>query len=149
MRWKLKAFVQNAIALLPGAASYSVYYHVQRRLGTLKKPYDPTYLISCGAGLIQQLCDRGFSPVGRVFFEVGAGRIPVVPITYWLSGAAKVITLDVNPHMREELLADFFDFVRQRPEYIETIFGDRLDRTRFNELKAIARQPMPLAAFLG
>ena len=37
MDWKIKAAIQNLIALLPDAISYEAYYWVQRRFGALRR----------------------------------------------------------------------------------------------------------------
>jgi hypothetical protein len=37
---------------------------------------------------------------------VETGRVSLLPVAFWLCGAEKTITVDLNPYMRNELIAD-------------------------------------------
>ncbi len=102
LHWKLKAMMQNAIALLPSSASYAAYYWMQRNFGALRQ-MDPMDRLCYGVEIWKRLRRQGRDPADGVFFEVGTGRVPLVPLAYWLLGANKTITVDLNPYVKDEL----------------------------------------------
>ena len=111
MNWKLKAMMQNAIDWLPTSLSYPVYYKIQRIFGNLRKisPYDnliKSVIIS--KHIIKQ--DR--EVIGSTFLEVGTGRTLDVPIGLWLCGASKIITVDKNPYLKEELTRESLGWIK-------------------------------------
>jgi hypothetical protein len=69
---------------------------------------------------------------GKTFFEVGTGHAPLLPVAFWLCGAEKIITVDLNPYMRNEMISDMLFFIDT--EEMKNIFGDFLDKNRFNML---------------
>ena len=60
MNWKLKAAIQRTCELLP-AGSETVYYGLQRTLGSLRRPTPPTFMFKEAAGLSSWLSDAGLS----------------------------------------------------------------------------------------
>jgi hypothetical protein len=83
---------------------------------------------------LQKLKQYGKGINGKVFFEVGTGRVPLLPVALWLCGAEKIITVDLNPYMRNELIKDMLFFIKKSKNEIENIFGELLDKERFNIL---------------
>ena len=69
MKWKLKSKIQNAISLLPSAASYEVYYWVQRHFGELRQVV-PTSRFIAAIETWKRIQNQGCSPTGKVFFEL-------------------------------------------------------------------------------
>ena len=67
MDWKIKAAIQNLIALLPDAISYEAYYWVQRRFGALRR----------GQGFRLPMGNDSFLDLG--FRIAGPGEGPVEP----------------------------------------------------------------------
>ena len=90
MKWKVKAKIQNTISLFPSALSYSIYYWIQRHFGGLKKK-SPVVRLTNGIETWKHIQNENIDPIGKVFLEIGTGRVPVVPIAYWLMGAEKII----------------------------------------------------------
>jgi hypothetical protein len=134
MNWKLKAFAQNFIASLPKPLSYELYYRVQRHFGGLKKNFDPMAHFSTAVTVLKKIRQYGIGIEGKIFFEVGTGRVPLLPVSFWLCGAKKTITVDLNPYMRNELIADMLFYVRTDGLKIKNLFGDLLDTKRFDLL---------------
>ena len=99
MHWKLRATSQNTVSLLPTSFSYAAYYWIQRHFGGLRQT-NPVSRLSAGIETWKLIQKAGYDPVEKVFFEVGTGREPVVPMAYWLMGAKKTITIDVNPYIK-------------------------------------------------
>jgi hypothetical protein len=140
VNWKFKAYIQNCIAVFPKTLSYEIYFQVQRYFGGLKKPFKPFGHFSNGVALLKKIQQYGYGINGKIFFEVGTGRIPLLPIAFWLGGAGKTITIDLNPYMRNELIMDMLFFIRTEENEIKNIFGDLLDKERFNLLLGYSKK---------
>lgn len=135
MNWKLKSILQNSIALVPSPLSYSLYYWTQKKFGGLKAPDPlPRILLACDAW--KKIISLGFEPKGKTFFEVGTGRAPLVPIAYFLMGAENIITVDINPYLKEELLRRDLAVIFQKEEEIKRIFGAFLVKSRWSKIKS-------------
>lgn len=133
MHWKLKAIIQNVVSLLPSSSSYTLYYLLQRKFGGLKQ-FDPLNGMTAGIELWKQIQSQGYIPTGKVFFEVGTGRAPIVPLSYWLMGANKTITIDVNPYLKKELIYEAIGYIYKNKKYIINLFGHLLKEERFDRL---------------
>jgi SAM-dependent methyltransferase len=137
MHWKMKAMIQNAVCILPSSASYGAYYWIQRHFGGLRRFHPVSRLVS-GIDTWKRICAQGISPTGKVFFEVGTGRVPLAPLAFWLLGAEKTITIDLNPYLKQELLVDSLRYMSQNQEQIRELFGDLLDANRLAQLSAFS-----------
>lgn len=133
MHWKLKSKIQNAISLLPSAASYEAYYWAQRHFGGLRR-VDPTSRFIAAIETWKRIQSQERSPAGKVFLEVGTGRVPIVPIAYWLMGAESTITIDLNPYLKEELIAECLSYISENEDEILVLFGSLIDRRRLSAL---------------
>ncbi|MGD1862379.1 MAG: hypothetical protein ACFB0E_20725 [Leptolyngbyaceae cyanobacterium] len=133
MHWKLKSLIQNSISLLPSQASYSTYYWLQRNFGGLKS-VQPNDSLFAGIKTWDLLQKQGHNPYGKTFFEVGTGRIPIIPIAYWLMGAKRVYTIDINPYIKEELLQQTLQYMLHHSEEIQNLFGEKLVQERFDSI---------------
>lgn len=133
MHWKLKAAIQNLISMLPNELSYSVYYQFQRHFGGLKR-VNSSKRLSAGVATWKKILEQGQSPIGKVFFEVGTGRVPIVPLSYWLMGADKVVTIDLNPYLKDELVQESLKWISDNEEEVRNLFGSLLHVERFGGL---------------
>jgi len=136
MHWKLKARIQKLVSLLPSSASYATYYWLQRHLGGLRK-IDPIDRLSAGVEIWKRIGRHGQDPAGRVFLEIGTGRVPLVPMAYWLMGAKRTITYDLNPYVKEELIRESLQHISYKAEKIRALFGSLLDGKRYDLLLAL------------
>ena len=136
MHWKQKANIQNALSLLPTSASYAIYYWVQRHFGNLKT-INPTGRISAAIDTWTQMQEQGINPTGKVFMEIGTGRTPLVPMAYWLMGAEKTISIDLNPYLKAELIEESIQYIYKNKEDILSLFGPLIDQTRLNKLLSL------------
>ena len=140
MNWKVKALIQNCIAVFPKNLSYEMYFQMQRYFGGLKKPFNPLGHFSNGIGIIKKIQQHDRNFIGKTFFEVGTGRVPLLPVAFWLGGAGKIITVDLNPYMRNELVKDMLFFIKNRESEIRDIFGTLLKEDRFSLLLNYSRK---------
>ena len=148
MRWKLKAKIQNAVSLLPSSASYATYYWIQRHFGGLRR-LNPISRLTSAIKTWKRIQEQGVIPSGKVFLEVGTGRVPIVPLAYWLMGAEKTITMDLNPYLKAELVEESIQYISENKEKILNLFGSLIDKKRFNELQSLSRDSyFSVSAFL-
>ncbi len=133
MHWKIKARIQNAVSLLPSSVSYATYYWIQRHFGSLKR-MNPVSRLKAGVETWNKIQELGYSPIEKVFLEVGTGRVPMVPVAYWLMGAKSTITIDLNPYMKEELIRESLEYISDNKEEIQKLFGSLLDKKRLDKL---------------
>ena len=136
MKWTTKARVQRAVSMLPSELSYEVYFQVQRHFGSLRHP-DPLPRIKAGVTTWRKLIRSGADPVGKRFFEVGTGRVPLVPTAFWLMGAESTVTVDLNPYLNDSIVADAIDYLRRHRTEVEEAFGDLLLGDRLDALLAL------------
>jgi hypothetical protein len=133
MRWKTKATLQNAIALLPSSLSYATYYRLQRLCGGLRHT-NPEQQLTAGVQIWQRILQQRRDPIDKVFFEVGTGRAPIVPLSLWLMGARRTITMDVNPYLERDVVCESVAYIGKHRTLIEDLFGQLLQPARFASL---------------
>lgn len=133
MHWKLKSKIQNAISLLPSSASYAAYYQIQRRFRGLRQ-VNPVPRLSAGIEIWDRIKKQGYEPIDKTFLEVGTGRVTLVPLSFWLMGANKTITIDLNPYLKEELVRDTLKYISNNELEIRNTFGSLLNESRFDSL---------------
>jgi hypothetical protein len=133
MRWKKKAALQNVIARLPSSVSYALYYFMQRRFGGLKQ-IDPVERLIAGIETWKKIQAQGRDPRDRVFLEVGTGPVPTVPLAYWLMGAKRTITVDLNPYVKENLVEESLHRIATNSASIKNLFGGLVQPDRFEAL---------------
>ena len=138
MYWKLKSMIINAVSLLPNSASYDTYYWIQRHIGGLRR-INPVSTLSSGVETWKRIKEQGSDPIEKVFLEIGTGRAPLVPLSYWLMGARKTITIDMNPYLKGELIRESLRYILDNKEEIYGLFGYLLDKKRFDDLLEFSR----------
>ena len=132
MNWKRKAFIQNAIAKLPSALSRRLYYALQRRFGGLRRPYPP-HRLQATAEILARIQEQGRSAESRVFLEIGTGPRLNLPIALWLCGASEIWTVDLNPYLRPELVAEDIVYIGRHRQEIQTILQPYAAPSLFQE----------------
>ncbi|OOG50989.1 hypothetical protein B0E50_02065 [Rhodanobacter sp. C01] len=133
MHWKLKARIQNTVSLLPSQSSYAAYFWIQRHFGGLRR-MNPVSRLTAGIETWQRIRKLGYDPSGKTFFEVGTGRAPITPLAYWLMGAKGVITIDLNPYVKPELVKESLQYMADNHAEIQRLFGPLLDQGRLDAL---------------
>jgi len=108
--------------------------------------YSPWRRAEAALGVFDRIRQLRAEPANATFFEVGTGRVPVVPLFLWLMGAKRTITVDLNRYLSTSLtLAAMRQIAEQRSE-LRGLLGERLviDRLAYLErqLDSAARRPM-------
>jgi SAM-dependent methyltransferase len=138
MNWRWKAWLVKLTAALP--MSNALYYRMQRSVGSLRPgKYDPSERLRAAAKMVGWAEELGHPIEGRSVLEVGTGRTIDIPLALWLCGAARVLTVDLNPYLIEELTRESVAFLC-RPESIAEIFGGLAERPLFRQRLARLRQ---------
>ena len=147
MRWKLKSKIQNTLSLLPSSVSYGVYYQIQRNFGGLKQ-IDPISKLQAGIETWKRIVAKDYNPVDKTFLEIGTGRIPLVPLSYWLMGATQTITVDLNPYLKGELVKESLEYIATNQDKIKNLFGSLLNSSRFEQLLTFSQADFTVREFL-
>lgn len=92
MRWQRKAAIARICSRLPFGDA--IYAQGQKRFGRLR--VDPRKRLAMQTEMCRWLRESGRPVEGARFFEVGTGHVPVVPIGFFLAGAAATVTVDLN-----------------------------------------------------
>jgi|SRR5215831_1022317 len=123
MHWKAKAVVQNAISLLPRSAGDALYYRLQRDLGAFRA-LDRIEYFRFAAKVSALARARGRPIEGSTILEIGTGWDMAAPVALRLAGALRVITVDLNRHLRPELLREVVRFLRDEPGRVREVFDE-------------------------
>ena len=137
MHWKAKARIQSAVSRIPASVSYPAYYWLQRRFGGLRT-VNPERKLRAAVQTWRLILEAGRNPLGGTFFEVGTGRVPNVPMAFWLMGGERTITVDINPYMKFELIRAVLEYFAEHTETVRCIFGRYLDEKRLEQLLSLA-----------
>lgn len=150
MNWKIKSAIQNVVAILPKRLSYSVYYFLQRNFGALKYgQHNPKSRLVAAITLWKYILNEGNVPVNKVFYEIGTGRVPVMPFAYYLMGANETITVDLNKYLKEDQCVEMVQYIVDNKQEVLDMFGDYLVENRLSTiLDYYAKDNFSLSEFL-
>lgn len=143
MNWKLKAQAMAILSRIPGGRS--IYHRLQRLLGTNRLAADEG--VRRALEVTDLLARAGGSARDATILEVGTGWRPFLPLTLFLAGAKRIITMDVNPWLTWSYALETYQAMAlQLPMIIERLGVDGGQvRERYDSL---ARIVPTLAAFL-
>jgi SAM-dependent methyltransferase len=105
MDWRAKGVLQKLLGNVPGGEQ--AHYLLQRRFGGLRgftREFDikmDDWRLMAG-----HLHQAGLSIAGARLFEIGSGWYPTFPFACYLAGARQVITVDLNRHIKHDLVRD-------------------------------------------
>jgi len=135
MNYKLKAKIQHLVSILPSSLSHAAYYWMQRNFGGLRKDnLNPMSRLEAGIETCNRIEKIGRSFVGATFLEIGTGRRINTPLAFWLLGAERVITVDLNPYLKEELVKNDLDYIQKNKIEIQKLFEGRIFNDRLSSL---------------
>ena len=103
MHWRQKAAIQRAVARLPRPLGDWLYYRLQRNCGSLREE-TPVKGLVAATEFSRVLRKAGRDLRGEKILEVGTGRRLLLPITFWLLGAQRTVTVDLHAWLRPELV---------------------------------------------
>ena len=135
MNWKTKAAIQRTLARLP-FGSEAAYYQLQRLGGNLRQPESPLEMFEHASEIFREIAKAGTPVEGARVLEVGTGHRIIMPIAFYLAGAASQISIDLFPILKRGLVMDSVRDLLGRADEVKTIFaaqggtaaGERLAR---------------------
>jgi SAM-dependent methyltransferase len=131
MKWKHKAAIQFLISCLPHTAGSAAYYALQRHFGRLRKSL-PVSQLAAATTMVQHMAEhstRGLAD-GTVV-EIGTGRGIALPTMLWLSGAKRIITVDLHCYLKEEIVREDILYLQNHRQEIFAQFEPFCDASRF------------------
>ncbi len=144
MRWTARAQLLRAMA--SGRVGYALYQALQVRIGDCAQPSFWLQRWQKQIGFAQTLQAHGCGIEGRVLVEVGTGWVPSVPIGFWLCGASRVHTYDLNPHFLPAVLSQQLHWLAEHESRVLELWGDLvapdLLRERVQRVRALADAPV-------
>ncbi|KLD61918.1 hypothetical protein Y882_18510 [Dyella japonica DSM 16301] len=105
MHWRAKGVLQKVLGHVPGGER--AHYELQRRFGGLRgftREFDikmDDWRLMAG-----HLREAGVPIAGARLFEIGSGWYPTFPFACYLGGARQVITVDLNRHIKLDLVRE-------------------------------------------
>ena len=121
MNWKLKANLYNLIDKLPNQLACNSQYWLQKSLGQLQD-VNPTVSIKASMLIAANAIQYGQKIAGCSLIEVGTGRRINLPITFWLLGISSIVTVDLNPYLKWELIAQDINYIKTNAETLKALF---------------------------
>lgn len=122
MHWRAKAVVQKVLGHVPGGER--AHYLLQRRFGGLRgftREFD--IKMDDWRLMVGHLRHAGLPVTGARLFEIGSGWYPTFPFACYLGGAKQVITVDLNRHIKPELVRDCADNLARHVSLIADACG--------------------------
>jgi SAM-dependent methyltransferase len=120
MHFLVKAFIQNAVAVLPRRLGQPLYYKLQRRFGALRQ-VNYAHHLRRAAQLAEVLRSQGLPLEGR-YLEVGTGWLLGTPLGLWLAGATEVLTVDLHAYLKEELVLGLIAYITSNQADVQALY---------------------------
>ncbi|MDF1594373.1 MAG: methyltransferase domain-containing protein [Desulfobacterales bacterium] len=133
MRWQTKAKIMKLCAQMPGGGA--LYRYIQKTFGRLRA--NPMARLPAQAKMVKWLLESGRDIVGKRFFEVGTGHVPIAPIGFFLCGAGSVITVDLHRRIEWGLTIESLNWIASNRNEVAGIYQDIVDAALFNERHAL------------
>jgi SAM-dependent methyltransferase len=105
--WKAKAALQTVFSRVPGgeALNYLCQRRIFRNLPVSDDIFRATAANACRH--LENLSKHGSVPVDQAtFYEFGAGKDLIIPLTYYCLGVQEQVIVDIRDLAREELIVD-------------------------------------------
>jgi hypothetical protein len=129
MNWRMKAAIMRYCSILPFGDR--LYMLGQKKLGRLKA--NPLERLPIQVKMADLLQEAGFTLMGACLFEVGTGHIPLVPIGFFLSGARRIITVDLHKRLELELTRKSLEWMVFHRDQVQTMYSPIVTLDLFQE----------------
>ena len=151
MHWRWRAAALRSLGRAPGGRW--LYQRLQQLAGQHRRPEFVRRQLEWQARLARGLAERGAELEGARVAEVGTGWVPLAAVGFWLCGAARVDTYDIDRWLLPETFAKALGWIATnrgelrelwRPFTAPAALDERLDR-----LAELAGDPERLLAAAG
>jgi SAM-dependent methyltransferase len=145
MHWQMKAAIMRLCSRFP--LGDRLYMIGQKKLGRLQA--NPLARLPIQVKMTRWLMEQGILITGSCLFEVGSGNIPLVPIGFFLSGAGRVITVDLHKRIDWGLTRSCLEWIALHRGEVQAMYSEVVDLDLFNErLAVLARRQSTPQRFL-
>jgi len=69
---------------------------------------------------------------GKIFFEVGTGHNAIVPVGFFLSGAKRVVTIDLYRRLDYSIMKNSLFYLAKNRNLIESLYSNKTNFTILN-----------------
>ncbi len=108
MDWRIKGTIQKVLGFVPGGGR--IHHLLQRRGGGLANfERECDIKIDDWRLMMGHLKASRIRLAGATLLEMGSGWYPTFPFCLYLAGAERVITVDLNRHMRDDMTLAMVD----------------------------------------
>lgn len=119
MHWRIKGAIQKVLGVVPGGDA--LHYQLQRKAGGLRNvTREMTIKVDDWRVMVDMLARCDARIPGARMLEIGTGWYTLFPFALYATGAARVVTVDLNRYLRPELTRQCVE-VLARPEHIEVL----------------------------
>lgn len=150
MHWRVKGVIQKVLGHVPGGAA--LHFHLQRRFGGLRDfRRELSVKVDDWAIMARHLRNAGVDFRGMRGFEIGTGWYPTFPLACYLAGARRIVTCDLNAHLRDDLTRAGVEQLGNFLPVIAEASGADLEgvRQRYESLRARSEAGADLAEATG
>lgn len=121
MNWRVKAAIQRVFNSMP-VGKQTLYKQLQRHCGGLVKGYDHSFLLNETARMAVLLRETGFQLENAAVMEVGTGWRVDMPVAFYLCGARRIVTCDLNRYLDNKLSLDTVRYIVDHEERVREMF---------------------------
>ena len=129
MNWKIKSAIMKTCSTT--SVGRIVYRMLQRASGSIRS--NPEKRVPLFLQMADWLENEDVDIKGATIFEVGTGHLTVVPICFFLAGADRIITCDLNKRLDTKLTKETLNWFSVNSDTIRKQFGSKLDTHTFDE----------------
>ncbi len=151
MNWRLRASILRTLATLPGG--HSIYQLLQSKVGHFHRSDFLQQRFETHRKLALDVLENNGRIEGANMVEVGTGWAPLLPLSFWLCGAQKITTFDLNPYLIPSLVQSCCRWMQEHRDLLTELWQDlcsqeQLD-TRFDVLCRHKDRPRELLRTAG
>lgn len=129
MRWQQKAKIMKILSNIPMGGI--LYKFLQKKFGRLTS--DPMPNIKKQIEIANWLHQHNIRIEGKTFFEVGTGHNAIVPVGFFLSGAKRVVTVDLYSRLDYNIMKNSLFYLVKNRHLIEYLYSNKTNSTILNE----------------
>jgi SAM-dependent methyltransferase len=129
MKWEQKAKIMKILSNIPKGGV--LYKFLQKKFGRLT--FDPMSNIKKQIEIANWLHQYNISIEGKTFFEVGTGHNAIVPVSFFLSGAKRVVTVDLYRRLDYNIMKNSLFYLVKSRHLIESLYSNITNSTMLNE----------------
>jgi|LakMenEpi03Aug12_release.lakeMendotaPanAssembly.Ray.scaffolds.fasta_scaffold522516_1 SAM-dependent methyltransferase len=143
--WKTKSLVTVLIWMTP--FNSKIYISLQKKFGRLVS--DPHSRLESLASSLEFMNSSGFNSEGKTVFEVGSGHELISPLGWYLNGAKKIISVDINERLDLGIFQGSLDIISEVDvDSAFEMYGRAIGRTefiqKFNVISEMRSDPIDL-----